>query len=125
MHHNHRAEKSASRYTEMRFARQALVLLLHELWQKLRVLTVDGLEQTKIPPVQSQDGVDVVTVCVTCWRAERGLGLRAGFRLGVDKARKTPRIPPVRCTLCWAAVVQILWSFIQLNLSPIEIALPG
>jgi hypothetical protein len=60
MHHNHRAEKSASRYTEMRFARQAIVLLLHELWKKLKVLTVDGLEQTKIPLVQSQDGVDVI-----------------------------------------------------------------
>lgn len=40
------------------------------------------------------------------WRRERlalpaggcGLGLRAGFRLGVENACKLRRIPPVRCT---------------------------
>ena len=32
----------------------------------------------------------------------RGFGLGAGFCLGVENARKCRRIPPVRCTLCWA-----------------------
>jgi hypothetical protein len=44
--------------------------------------------------------LDWLTACVTCWRAGRGLGLGAGFRLSVEKARKCRRILPVRCTPC-------------------------
>jgi hypothetical protein len=43
-----------------------------------------------------------LTVCVTCGWAGVDKTLRAGFCSGVDKARKWRRIPPVKCTLCWA-----------------------
>ena len=39
---------------------------------------------------------------VTCVWAGVDKTSRTGFYLGVDKARKWRRIPPVKCMLCWA-----------------------
>jgi hypothetical protein len=50
-------------------------------------------------------GMSRLTVCVTCGWAGVDKTSRAGFCLGVDKARKWRRIPPVKCTLCWAAIL--------------------
>ena len=45
------------------------------------------------------------TARVTCGWAGRDKTLRAGFCSGVENARKCRRIPPVKCTLCWAALI--------------------
>ena len=45
------------------------------------------------------------TVCVTCGWAGVDKTPRAGFCSGVENARKCRRIPPVKCTLCWADIL--------------------
>jgi len=44
-----------------------------------------------------------LTVCVSGGGAGVDKTPGAGFRSGVDKARKCRRIPTVHCTLCWHA----------------------
>jgi len=44
-----------------------------------------------------------LTARVTCGWAGVDKTPRAGFCSGVEKARKWRGIPPVKCTLCWAA----------------------
>jgi len=51
------------------------------------------------------------TVCVSGGGAGGDKTPRAGFRLGVEKARKCRRIPTVRCTLCWAALRKRHYAF--------------
>lgn len=48
---------------------------------------------TKVPP----------TGCDSRWWAGRDKGLGAGFAPSVENARKSRRIPPVGCRLCWHA----------------------
>ena len=47
-----------------------------------------------------------LTVCVTCWWAGVDNAHYSGKCLSQKNAYKSRRIPPVKCTLCWAAILR-------------------
>src|SRR3990172_6057190 len=83
---NHTAEKAIAGKTRSR----------------AKAKNADFTSLTILPTYPHQEKTCGLTVCVSGFWAERGFCLGAEKARSQKQARKSRRLPPVRCTHCWA-----------------------